>query len=411
MKYVLMHKKEPVSLLNITTQGRNAVLKAETVYNKSLIPPGIYNPNGILNMKNLSIWFFSRGIPATRDGLSEALPLLNAEDSHEILLRSHGLSLTDHYWFQKPEENLDWSEINFFQNDFSDDIGKALFGKIPKSLNIDFNSPDAASAGNLKKRWTIHNGIRKLIKGGEGSFFQEPFNEQIASWVMDRLGLENTKYTIGWENNEPLCICSDFVDINTEFISATFIANLLKKRNDDSFYEHYITCCSAYGIDARPSLDKMLVADYIIGNRDRHLNNFGIIRNADNLQWIKPAPVYDSGASLWSRQAIPNISSKYEIPCMPFGNNHSDQILLVKTLPSFDLDCLTGIDEFIKSTFSKNPYMPLNVINLIATEVPKRIENLKIIAAQMESGVKLNPQVSKNFYKSSHDRDYQKRPY
>ena len=59
-----------------------------------------------------------------------------------------------------------------------------------------------------------------------------------------------------------------------------------KKRNDISEYEFYIDCCEKLGIsDIRQNLEKMIVLDYILGNEDRHLNNFGLIRNAVKLDW------------------------------------------------------------------------------------------------------------------------------
>lgn len=33
-------------------------------------------------------------------------------------------------------------------------------------------------------------------------------------------------------------------------------------------------------------------------NEDRHLNNFGIIRDVNSLEWISVAPIYDNGESL-----------------------------------------------------------------------------------------------------------------
>lgn len=35
-----------------------------------------------------------------------------------------------------------------------------------------------------------------------------------------------------------------------------------------------------------PALDRMLVADYLLVNEDRHQNNFGAVRNAETLEWI-----------------------------------------------------------------------------------------------------------------------------
>jgi hypothetical protein len=49
----------------------------------------------------------------------------------------------------------------------------------------------------------------------------------------------------------------------------------------------------------RDAIDCMLTVDYLIVNEDRHLNNFGAVRNADTLEWVAPAPVYDCGISMW----------------------------------------------------------------------------------------------------------------
>ena len=42
---------------------------------------------------------------------------------------------------------------------------------------------------------------------------------------------------------------------------------------------------------------KMIVCDGLPANTDRHLRNFGFIRNTDTLEW-RFAPLFDSGNSL-----------------------------------------------------------------------------------------------------------------
>lgn len=32
-------------------------------------------------------------------------------------------------------------------------------------------------------------------------------------------------------------------------------------------------------------------------NKDRHFNNFGVLRNTETLEWLGMAPIYDSGSS------------------------------------------------------------------------------------------------------------------
>lgn len=42
----------------------------------------------------------------------------------------------------------------------------------------------------------------------------------------------------------------------------------------------------------------MYILDYLIMNEDRHLNNFGIIRDVNTLKWLDVAPIFDNGMSL-----------------------------------------------------------------------------------------------------------------
>lgn len=71
-----------------------------------------------------------------------------------------------------------------------------------------------------------------------------------------------------------------------------------KQKNSTSRYRHLLECCELLGIgNITPFLDRMLVLDYIIANEDRHFNNFGALRNAETLEWLGMAPIYDSGSS------------------------------------------------------------------------------------------------------------------
>ena len=58
----------------------------------------------------------------------------------------------------------------------------------------------------------------------------------------------------------------------------------------------------------------MTVMDDIMLNTDRHLGNFGLIRNAETLEWIGPAPIYDTGNSLMCRKGVPSILRMVDEP-------------------------------------------------------------------------------------------------
>ena len=75
-----------------------------------------------------------------------------------------------------------------------------------------------------------------------------------------------------------------------------------EKLFDDKKKEYYsleMIMNSLEGIkDLKQNFIKVIFFDYIIGNTDRHQNNWGVIKKNEDI--IKLAPVYDNGSSLCS---------------------------------------------------------------------------------------------------------------
>jgi hypothetical protein len=122
---------------------------------------------------------------------------------------------------------------------------------------------------------------------------------------------------------------------------------LIGKNNSVSDYESYIAECEQLGIrDIRLKTDMMLTLDFIIANTDRHYNNFGLIRDAQNLDWIGVAPIYDSGTSMWCNSLLTEIKPlDGELPSKPFRSKHLKQIELVSDFSWLDLTLLDGIES------------------------------------------------------------------
>lgn len=233
----------------------------------------------------------------------------------------------------------------------------------------------------MKKRWKIINGKRCLVKGGSNPFQQQPFNEVIATKIMERLGIPHVAYDLVWDNGSPYSVCEDFVTADTELVSAWRILQTQKEPNNVSVYRHFVNICEGLGVkNIVRDLDKMLVLDYIIANEDRHVNNFGLLRNAETLEWIGFAPIYDSGSSLGYDKVASQIRSQTEIICKPFKKNHLDQIKLVSDFSWIDFNGLSDIDEIIKETMSvkqAEEYIDDRRIDAIIDGVKNRIETLQ----------------------------------
>ena len=358
--------------------------KVNAIYAPEHLPVGVLQTNGIIDRTALNEWWTDRSIPASRSGIREALETLDIASTKLLLLRCYGLSLSDHYWIRPNDSGLSWDQINFFDHAFSDDMGDVLFGKPKKEAEFDFSSPDNTSDGFLKKRWKIINGKRCLIKGGSNPFQQQPFNEVIASGIMERLDIPHVPYSLIWSDGYPYSVCEDFVTPNTELVSAWRVMKTRKKRRSDSIYQHFVTCCRSLGVeDVVPALDRMLVLDYIIANEDRHFNNFGALRNAETLEWLGMAPIYDSGSSLGYDKMPGQMRSEKDVICKPFKNHHAEQLKLVTDFDWIDFDRLSDVDELISSVLSCEEaadYIDEGRIHAITESVQRRIGHLQELA-------------------------------
>ena len=352
MKCELMHRKISAAEIEIDSDS-GSITRILNVSAPEHLPIGVTDQKGNLTRIGLNQWWTDRAIPASRSGLRNALDLMGILDSRQLLMRCYGLSLSDQYWIRPKGTDLSWEKINFFDNPFSEDIGDILFEVKPNHEILNFRSPDSTSDGNLRKRWKIINGKRFLVKGGSEPFFQQPFNEVIASEIMERLGIDHVPYSVTAIQGRPYSLCEDFITSETELIPAWRILQTKKKRNETSAWQHFVVCCAELGIPGVvPFLDRMIVLDYLIANEDRHYNNFGALRNAETLEWIGMAPIYDSGSSLGYNKVTRRISAGEDIECKPFKRHHEEQLKLVLDPGWIDFGSLSDVRELITGVLS-----------------------------------------------------------
>ena len=349
MKYQLMHRSFPIAVIEIN-DNYGFISKIESIYKPEHMPVGVIDEKGRSDCNSLNEWWRDRSIPIYRPRVIKLLIHFDITAPYQLLTRCHGLSLSDQYWIRPDGSDLKWEKINYFNNPFSEDTGNILLGLKEHDGIIFLNSPDYTTNGNLEKCWKIINGKRYLLKGGE---CQEPFNEVLASKLMDQMDIPHVSYTLTEINGKTYSLCEDFVDQRTELIPAWRILEIKKRKNETSAWQHFVDCCNELGIPGSVEfLDRMIVLDYIIANKDRHYNNFGALRNVETLEWLGMAPVYDSGSCFYfydntGKNLYGGIS-----PSKPFRHTHEKQIELVKDFSWIDFNCLSHVSEMIFETFS-----------------------------------------------------------
>ncbi|MDR1541945.1 MAG: HipA domain-containing protein [Clostridiales bacterium] len=377
MIYTLMHKNTAVADIEID-DAISVVARIHDVYDIRHLPVGVAVGDGAPDRKLLNDWWVGRSIPASRQGIQDALEALEISSPQLLIDKCLGLSLSDQYWVRPVKSNIVWDDINFFTNAFSGDVGNILFGGTVRAGGADLMSPDNTSDGWLRKKWIIADGKRCLMKGGSNPFRQEPLNEVLATAIMSRLGIPHVPYTVIFDGRENFSVCENFLTPQTELVSAWYIMRTLKRPNSTSSYQHFLACCDAIGISrAEDAMAQMLALDFLIVNEDRHLNNFGAVRNAKTLEWLGIAPIYDSGTSMWHDLPTNEIGIKGTDKSKPFRSTHKEQIKLANSLEFVDFSKLSDIEEVANDIYKKALFIEQERRERLCLAVSRRVQLLE----------------------------------
>ncbi len=378
MKCILMNKNIEV-LIAEYDNATSVFTKIYEVKNIDYVPyilKSFYIENDTSFRTNLSEWFKGRGIPSWRDKLDLLLHRLNITAPYELLDKAFGLSLSDQYWLKPYDSNINYDDINFFDNDFDyAEFMEASFETNSKKITKEesLKTPNNTTDGMLKKAWIIENGTRYLLKSGYKTEILQPFNEALASEICKRLGFKHVEYKIDTYKDIVVSKCPCFITKDTEFITCSQIKNDMKRHDSIEDYEEYIQKLESHNIkNAREKLENMFILDYIIMNEDRHLNNFGIIRDVNTLEWLDVAPIFDNGESLKieyydEEDILISGNGRFFYEIKPF-----DEIIkIVKNLKRIDISKLDGIVEWFNNLLHQ--YQDLTKIS------DRRIERLCIL--------------------------------
>ena len=116
-------------------------------------------------------------------------------------------------------------------------------------------------------------------------------------------------------------------------------------------------------------------------NEDRHLNNFGIIRDVNSLERISVAPIFDNGESLKitydnDDELCISGEGRFFYQVKPFN----EIIKVVKDIKKIDLSKLYGVVEWYDNLLHMYQYITGisdNRINKLCILLNRQINNLK----------------------------------
>lgn len=378
--FSLMHRDEPVCTISIDTVS-GAILRVSKPLNPELLPLG-----GSIDSAMLKKWWQRRAVPVGQGKIQRILEQMGIATPQEYLVRNLGLSLTDHYWIKPLDMELGWADINLFTNDFRDPVGDMQLGlELDKIWDLPTNafSPSSSTQGDLTKKWIIADGKRCLVKGNHGGNSQESLNEIAATLLHRKQGrfpfVSYSTMRLG-DDQQICCVCESFTSDAVELIPAIDIVESQKKDNAMSMYEHFIHVCMEHGMDesaVRAFLEYQILSDFVLTNTDRHLNNFGVLRDAHTLKFIGMAPIFDTGNSMfWQNPRLPEHSDLTDIPVNSFRNTEKRMLQLVRDQDVLDLSKLPTEEE-LRTIYESDPLIPY--VDSILLGYQKKIELLKTL--------------------------------
>ncbi|MBQ9365588.1 MAG: HipA domain-containing protein [Schwartzia sp.] len=262
--------------------------------------------------KSLASWLMSRRVPTSRQHADALLQSINAAGSTtRFISATLALSLNDSYWIEPRHANIKWDEVSLYDpaNRFDMRLAQTAFtGEMKKIYSGGrVTSPEYTTDGTLKKFWRRDDGTGQieLIKGDDFFFGvvdrSQAVNEFFASEVAESMGLDYVTYSLDTvttpAKSDVVCVCPLFTSEKTGFVTAHdfFAEQGIDTARDLSSRDAQKEMAKSFGEEA---YGDMMIFDAVIGNRDRHLKNFGYLRDNDTGEYLRPAPIFDSGLSL-----------------------------------------------------------------------------------------------------------------
>ena len=385
MKFILMNKNTPIALIEYDT-NYNEIKNIYEIYNIDYAPLSIINARKDKSknvIKVMNEWFKGRGIPSWRKDIENLLEKLNVTAPEELLNKAYALSLSDQYWIKEEKSSIKWNDINFFENDFKYKGYLEASLSTESSEKADLHSPNNTTDGMLQKGWIIENGKRVLVKGIYQPSREEPINEWLASNICKRLNFEYCNYSIDIVNSKIVSKCDNFITSDEEIISAYDVLNSKQKSNNINDFEHYIQILEEHKIpNARKNVEDMFIIDFLMMNFDRHLKNFGIIRNVNTLEWTRTTPIFDTGESMQCDKLTGEINFSNGTGKFFTNTNKkfSEMLSNIKDISRIDISALDGlVDEYKSILLKYQPYTDssLDRIDKLCNGLQIRIEKLR----------------------------------
>lgn len=320
---------------------------------------------------DFEMWLTSRAVDRHRANsriLKKVLRLHDASDAAAVL-RAHGSTITDNYWFLSDGEELSWSRVRFTEDTFSEVALTGSFASYSKRYaehQLRAGSPELTNIGSFEKCWRIEDGQWWMMKTGTA---EERFSEIFIARLGEALGFSMAEY----QPDGPYVKTLNFTGGIYNYEPAW---SLVGENEDYSLNYNRLT--DLYPPLGRQYLD-ILYMDALCFNMDRHTLNYGILRDGTTGEVVSMAPNFDNNIALISRGYPEDPNHTNGLLIAMFAELLREKGIAYKP-PALSLDLLR---ELAGSTLPDESVDRENVVQMVM-ERGQRLEQAIDLTGEME---------------------------
>lgn len=243
---------------------------------------------------SFSGWIEHRHAVKHRKHLDKYLAEHNANTLSGFLRLTHAVSLNDTFWVKEDSDQVSWSDVSPYTNEFDETIQRIAFSEMNISGTLfSSTSPEFTTEGSFAKCWKRNDNTVYMYKRGTEHFCNagnEPYSEVLASqlFVAMKAGIP---YSLDVLHDKVASKCKLFTNESIGYIPQARLCNKLLAFDE---------LLSQYDSYSNGELfRRILVCDALTFNTDRHTGNFGCLFNTDTMEVLGVAPGFDYNLSLF----------------------------------------------------------------------------------------------------------------
>ena len=279
-RYVLFNDDVQVATFSV----RNSIVDSFTPQKPELLPMQIRKTSA----DGFSLWLRERAIDLNsvqhRNLMNE---LIGSRDKTTLALRTHMFSISD--TFTCFEENEFTPRLQLCRPEDQNAVSDFILVSSDTSLRkLQVATPNASTDGSFTKTWKFETGAWWLYKLQSSAATEA---EVEISRVLRNIEWDAAKYDYVGRFRKRVRTCN-FIQPHEFFEPYDSFRHCFDDPSDDEdvIYRNIVSL----GADFKKAWKRILLADALFANTDRHMRNFGVIRSSVTGEVLRLAPNFDN---------------------------------------------------------------------------------------------------------------------